>query len=286
MATGNNIQFSLHKTEHKPNAESIKSSQALIGLSAASFSVMLVNSQNSQVEALAHCAMPHNQMKAQERFDFYQAALRKLDWPLAACSKIQGVFSNEKFSLLPESLYQKGIGAQVLSYSSSLDEGDEVYSEHWPSSQCLLLYALPEADKNWLVKQFPQATFKHQASSYPNLYKPAASASIYLHLHIAEHTAHFFVGRNGQVLLYNHFPFNTEEDLLYYVLFALEQNRVLATEEKLYLSGYSLKGHKLYTLLSRHIGEVEELPLPPQLKVGSKISAMELRQHINLFAAL
>jgi hypothetical protein len=212
--------------------------------------------------------------------------LISLDLPLQACAEISFFYAQEKFCFLPENLHLDKNARQVLSYSCTLTDQETVQSEHWATHQCILLYSVPQELKQWLEQAYPQSTLQHQASSYASLYALAPLTASYLHLHVQKKVAHFFMAHNKKLQLYQHFSFNTHQDLLYYLLFALEQNGVLATEVKLFISGQSLKGDDLYKLLTRHIGEVAELPLPKKLKYGPNLTAREIRRYSNLFALL
>ena len=285
MVTGNKIDFTLLKTDPQLSKEVLKSSHAFIGLSAASFSVAIVNANHNAVLLLAQYAIPLG-LSPDEQLGYYSNALKEIPYSLESCLSTEVYLGNEKFSLIPEDFHQKSQERQLLSYTCQLENSEQVQSDYWAQSQCLLVFAAAQPIKDWLVKHFSHPKLKHQATAYYNLYQQFSDKSVFLLLYVGQNTAHFYMGRSGKTLFYNHFEFNTEEDLLYFVLYTLEQNRLIPADLTLYLAGYCLKGDKLHTLYSQHLAQVEDLPLSKNLTFSNNMSALDLRQNINLIGAI
>lgn len=263
----------------------MKSSHAYLGLSAASFSIALVNSKGNSILLLAQYALPFG-LSPDALEENYTTLLKEIPFSLDSCLDTEVFLSNEKFSLVPEGFYQKSKEQQLLAYTCTLNEDEKIKNDYWPNSQCLLVYAYAPTLKNWIEQHFPNVSLKHQATAYYNLHQHFKSSAMFLLLYVGPNTAHFYIGEKDQTVFYNHFNFTTEEDLVYFILYTLEQNQMKAAEMKLNLAGFSLKGDKLHSLFSRHFSFVEDLPLPSVLKWSNTMSALDLRQNINLIGAI
>lgn len=286
MVTGSkNIQFTLLKSDPSLKADNVKNCHSVIGLSETGASALVISEDKSQTLMLASARWDQD-LSLDAVLALYDDFLHELPVRIDHCESTEAVMNFGKFSLVPEHLYTQGTGETVLSYTASLKKGEHIYTDHWLSSECIILYSLAKPLSNWYSKNFAKATFRHQATAINNLYGIYDPKDTYCQLHVSANEADFFVGRGGRVLFYNKFPYDTEEDLLYYILFALEQNRVLATEIELHLSGMSLKGEKLHVLLSKYLGEVSLLPIPQKVKLSSSMSVVEMRQHITLLGVL
>lgn len=287
VVTGNSsVHFKINKTSPEISASVVQSSHALLSFSPQDFSCALVDDRDQRLLLLVHDSW-QKQSKSwsqlQEKFD---DCLEALPYRIDHCAHISAIADFPKFSLVPEDLYRKGMGPELLSYTSHLQEREQIFTDHWSSPGAMLVYSLPGSWVEWFHKTFGLGNFRHQGTALQKLYQRFSQEGTFVSLHVADQRADLFIASQGQVLLYNQFPFQVEEDLLYYLLFALEQYRLLPTEVTLFLSGKSYRGEKLYLLLERYLGEVKELPLPQSPYLDKHIAPREWRQHAHLMGIL
>lgn len=285
MATGNNSIFSSLKYDNSLNIETLKDCHAIISLSETGFSLLLSDQEKRRVLLLAlqsRLDEPSTKFSIGEIEDF----LNTLPFKIDQCLSTQVLVNFNKFSLIPEHLYSKGSGLSILGYSCRLEKGDHIYTDHWPNSEAMLVYAFPLSVMDWCKQNFNVVSFRHQATALEYLYQLYPKDNTFAFLFVEKGSSDLYLARNGKVFWYNKFKHQTEEDLLYYVLYSLEQNRFIATELNLHVAGQVLKGEKLFKLLSHYLGGVEELSIPIGIALSSQISPQEMKNQINLIGAL
>ncbi len=285
MVTGNNLAFTYLKYDSSLNSENIKDCHLVISLSLTGFSLLLSDHDKRRVLLLA-LKSPLEGSEASFSSDELELLIKSLPFNLNQCLSTVALINFNKFSLVPEHLYSKGVGKSILSYSCKLEKGDHIYTDHWANSEAMLVYAMPLSIMEWCKKNFNAVSFRHQATAVEYLYQLYPKDKTFAFLFVEKNSADLYLARNGKVFWYNKFNHQTEEDLLYFVLYTLEQNRFLATELELKVAGQVLQGEKLYKLLGTYIGSVKELNIPLGFELSSQISPQEMKNQINLIGAL
>lgn len=257
----------------------------MLNLSHSTLAIMLTNRYKNQVDYLAQERLPKN-ISDTHLVAKAQSFIKELPFDVHKSVSQNWLLQTPKFTLIPEDLYSKGMGKSLLSYTTRLEEGDHIFTDHWDNCGIIIVYAIPKVIIDVLRNEFSGSTFNHGATAFNHLYGLYPQSDTITWLHIDEYEVDFWIASKGNVLFYNKFQYSAEEDILYFMLFALEQNGILPTDVQLRLSGYCLKGDKLYTLLEQYIGEVKEIDLPGEYKTNQKISPREVRQHLNLLGGL
>ena len=257
----------------------------MVSLSDRNVTVMIANRYKNYLLHISSSNWnePHDAERASGKASEF---LEELPFPVDHAASICWVMQTHKFSIIPEELYTKGMGKQLLSYTARLEEGDHIYSDHWNNSDAIMVYAIPQDFISLLKEKFPGSTFIHAGSSLESIYRHYAQSNTFALLHVEHDEVDLFIARKGEVIFYNKFRYEVEEDIVYYVLFALEQNSIIPPDLELKISGRSLKGEKLQVLLEQYIGEVKEVEIPETFKFTNQISPREVRQHFNILGAL
>lgn len=214
--------------------------------------------------------------------------LREHQVELGQASGIHWLLSVSAVSLIPDVLHEKGTGRDVLQHTSRLDDKDIVYSDFWARRDVVATYAVPATITEWIKKQNENCSIAHNSHALNDLANKLLPASPrpFCLLQVSPSFAELFIADDQKVIFYNQFPHDVPQDLLYYVLLVLEQNRLLAPEITVFMSGHTTKGDDLYRLLTTYIGEVQEVDIPPGYKHTPGITKKQLREHIQLFSAL
>lgn len=199
---------------------------------------------------------------------------------------VHWIFSFSKFTLLPDVLFHQGDGTNLLKNTSRLEIDEVVHSDFWTSQDLVAVYALPPIIKEFALSQFKKSTLAHCGHSFNALHQLQSHKDEFCHLQISSSFAEMYIVQNGKFLFFNQFNFQSFEDLLYLVLAALEQNRVLAPEVTLKYAGKIQKGDDLYKMLSTYIGKVDEIGIPAGSSSVKTIAPNQLRRNAHLIATL
>lgn len=210
----------------------------------------------------------------------------KNDLKPASTDGVLWLLSLSKFCLIPDVLYQQGNGEALLNQTTRLEVGEHIFSDFWTRRDIVGVYALPEKILTYIRSKNKNTRMAHNGFALNSLYNLQEEQDDFCFLQVSNAFAELFIVQEQKVVFYNQFPHDVKEDLLYYILFTLEQNRILAPEITLYTSGEIQKGDAFHSLLSKYIGKVEDVKLPADLSASRQLATNELRKHINLIAAL
>jgi hypothetical protein len=285
VVTGNKTTELSFKVDSTLNRETLKNCHTVLSLSWTGFSV-LVSDANKQKILLSGFAHWYSLKNISDLTSLIDKLLDQIPLSLDQSASLRCLVNFRKFSLVPEHLYEKGKGPGILSYTARLETGDHIYTDHWKSSQAMMIYAAPSAFSQWIKQRFPQAILQHSSSAIERLYQLYPSQEFSGYLHISPGEADFYLAQKGKMQWYNTFQYQTEEDLLYFVLYCLEQNHFQPNDLHLKVGGFSLKGDKLRTLLERYISDVKDLEIPAGYQLITQITEQEIRQIVNLLGAL
>ena len=208
---------------------------------------------------------------------------KALDLPRA--QSVNFLLSLPRLTLLPDVLYQQGTGEQILKNTCRLEEDDLVLSDFLSHRDVALLYAINQDLHRHLAGTNSEVKLAHNGYGLNLLSRRLKKDKDFALLTISESFAELLIIEGGKLVFYNQFPQDVPEDLLYYVLFVIEQNRILAPEFKLYISESSaIDLQPVKVLLTRYIGTVEELPTTNLTRNQFQYPQKEIRSIANLLA--
>lgn len=214
--------------------------------------------------------------------DFLEENQLQLD----KAESLQWYFSLAPFCLIPDILYQKDKGADLLQYTGRLHEDDLIFADFWSRNDVVSVYALNPILVEWIQNHFEKSVFAHSGFSINALYNTLFFGKDFLFLQVSGGCAEFFIAREGQLTFFNQFSYDVPEDLVYLILFTLEQNQIIAPDSELFISGKHLRESKLFKLLSTYIGEVKEIGIPPGTISERHLSTVQLKRAAKLIATL
>lgn len=205
---------------------------------------------------------------------------------LSLASTVQWFFSVSKFCLIPDIFYEQGSGETLLDQTARLEPGDHIFSDFWNKRDIVSLYALPEYLLAYARQQNRSTEIAHTGFALNALFDQQTVQDSFYYLLVSPAFAELFMVQKGKVIFYNQLPHEGPEDLAYYILFAMEQAKVVPADITMHLAGDVQKGNGLFSLLGKYIGKVEEVSLPARLSADRNIPTNHLRQAAHLIASL
>lgn len=194
--------------------------------------------------------------------------------------------NSPKMCFSPLELFEENMGAQILGLSSRINSDEIVKNETWPKHHIVCSYAISKALDDWLNFNFPQSEKFHHSQASMQLFNHYPQYGTYIHLHVEKNYSDLLICQDGRITMFNQFSFKVEEDLLYYLLFAFEQHRILAPEVDVYISGNLKSDSKFYDLLSNYVGNVHKVELPKSILVSPSVRKESLIRSFSLLGSL
>lgn len=194
--------------------------------------------------------------------------------------------NSSKMCFSPLELFEENMATEILGLSSRINSKEIVRNETWAKHHIVCTYAIPKSLDDWLNFNFPHSEKFHHSKASSQLFNHYPQYGNYIHLHIEKDYSDLLICQDGRITMFNQFSFNTEEDLLYYLLFAFEQHRILAPEVEVFISGNLKSDSKFYDLLSNYVGKAHKLEMPKSIIVSPTVRKESLIRSFSLLGSL
>lgn len=158
-----------------------------------------------------------------------------------------------QFTLCPSQFFNESDKKTLLEFNCGNIENKIVLSDD-VSSDVKLIYSIPETLKSLFDQTFPNHRIKHSMCVLSQLMmnsKDLSSEDVLLSIH--ESRIEFVVKNNHQLLIANQFSVKTEQDVLYYLLFLLEQYQLAPSSVNVCLIGNVNTTSEVYIMLKKYI---------------------------------
>lgn len=162
----------------------------------------------------------------------------------------------DHFTLVPASFYNADKAKEMLEFNVG-NIADELLSTQ-DVNDIKLICSVPAQLKIVLDKTFPNHNFKHIGYSSMKLFFThfqLKSADVFLNIHNGQ--TEVLIKKNGKPVLYNLFKTQSDEDILYYLLFSVEQFDLDPKTLKLFVSANREVNNSLFTSIKKYVRNVD-----------------------------
>ncbi|MDA0758151.1 MAG: DUF3822 family protein [Bacteroidetes bacterium] len=165
------------------------------------------------------------------------------------------IISNKLSCLVPKELFDEELSLDYLKFSSKLIKNDFASNDFIEELDIHNVY-LPFVNvNNYLIERFGSFEYYHYSTMLlkKTLKKTISNSKTMLFANIDQESFQLIIFKNKKLLYYNNFEYQTKEDILYFLLFAIEQNKEIKSETKLNLTGFFSEKDKIFSYLSKFI---------------------------------
>ena len=130
------------------------------------------------------------------------------------------IFDNNHYVFVPDSLYIKGKEKTFLKFNLRLENDDYITTDNIEKLSIYNIY-LPYVNiNNYLIEKFKKLEFYHYNTVLLNKIV-SVSNSYSCNCFIENGDLKILITENGEILYFNSFPYKTLDDILYYILLAI-----------------------------------------------------------------
>ena len=168
---------------------------------------------------------------------------------------IRCLFFNSFYTLVPQNLFDSTNQKSLLNLNCNSWDGNCVRNDFSESFFCHIIYSYNDELLNIIKKKFPSAKFQHYISVILEQIarQNTKTKENILYLYVKNQNVDLIGLKKGTFHLINSNHFENEEELLYYVLFTLEQLEWDANSISVTLMGDIEKNDKNFDLLYEYI---------------------------------
>ena len=168
------------------------------------------------------------------------------------------IICNKLSSLVPNNLFEEKLSLEYLKFNSKLLENDFAAHDFIEEIDAVNVYLPYMNVNNYIIDNFGSFNFYHYSTLLiKKLIKYNKEKESCLYVNLQEESFQVLIIKKNKLLYYNNFDFNKKEDILYFLLFVIEQNKIDSNKSKLYLIGKIDLKSDAYLLISKFISNVE-----------------------------
>jgi hypothetical protein len=172
---------------------------------------------------------------------------------LLYADSIKWSYYSEKFTIIPEELYNPALKEQYFEHTVETGDDELIGDVYSGVVKAHFLFAI-HLELHQLIIRYSPTRFKLSnvliADKIMRI-QEVSGQGVYIDL--TKNGFFILIGNKGKLQLYNYFPAETPEDLIYHVLFSMEQFYLNAEKVPVYISGCITEGDENHSILKKFI---------------------------------
>ncbi len=237
-----------------------------------------------------HIAIAENGFKSELKDGFqigtFIESLKKC--PVKISKKYNQVsisIANTYFAIVPKALFQKENLKSYIELNAKVANIVEYRFQILEKEGIVVCFALPKELSDWINQIFPKAKITHEISvviqSVLRDFHSLSESKVVLNIHKGHFDLMFL--SKGKLEFVNSFPFSEKEDLLYFVLFTLEQLNLDPHEIEVFLLGEIKKGSEQHQLLFQYIKNIHFGSRNKNIKISNGLNEIPNHYFYSVF---
>ncbi len=253
------------------------------------FSFCLFHPETKRFVALSDYRIQFRQHSGTPRWeklsDKFNATFRNLEIIQLPFGKTDLAFSSPKLTLVPEALLREGSADRYFKFNHNLEPTEQIISQPLVNEAMSAMFALPfpvgRLGEVWFAGVKPGSSCSCLLRTLLKSGRLEQFRKVYLNV-----WGGFFdlaVLQDGKLLYFNTFRQQSAEDLLYYVIFVLEQLGLVPGEEKITLLGDITADSPEFKLLYQYIQSLEFAGKNIEAEFSPFLSDVPFHKYFTLF---
>ena len=173
-------------------------------------------------------------------------------------SSVKAIHYNSLSTLVPGALFDKNNALSYLKFNSKILQNDYVAYDKIFNNECVNVYIPYVNINNYIFKIFDVFVYNHYSSiileKVKLIEKNATTPSLYLNINDNHMELIYFV--ENKLVFYNRFDFNSTEDLIYFLLFTLDQLKLNPEEISLVITGNISENDDNHKIIFKYVRNV------------------------------
>ena len=169
---------------------------------------------------------------------------------------VEVIIVSPEFTLVPAPLFDSGKSDQFMELSLESTGHAAKGSEYFERQEIQLLYSWPSGWKEVILQAFPTCILHHYSWYLLQGILNQQPGGTCVYVHVQDFRQDIIVIREGKLLFFNSFPFQSPEDFLYYVLLTYDRHDLNREMIPLKLMGEIEVGSAIYSLAYKYIRDI------------------------------
>ncbi len=192
--------------------------------------------------------------------------------------------NNLPSTLVPTPFFNDKKKENILNFNQKIY--DDILTDKLQHIDAVNIYSVPTKLTELIQKHFPSTQIKSSSSIWIDQLLAQNKEDEKVYAVISDNLLELFVIKNGKLELHNNFVTGSKEDVLYYLLFVMEQLGLSTEKTELVLFGHILKSDELYQLLFNYVRYISFGKRPNNLQYANELGSIKEHQYFCLFSQL
>ena len=186
-------------------------------------------------------------------------------------------------TLVPEALYQPEEPEKYLSFGFNLPSGYMMLADRL-ACKAVNLYALPQTLRNKVLAKWPEAKLTHSSSVFINSLPYTERSTVFVN--VRNRDFDMAVTNEGQLTFFNNFRFNTKDDFVYFLVFAMEQNGLSGQDTPVCFTGLIRPASEIIDLCGRYVSDLRFVEDPNVFSVSEALAEVPFQYYYTHYQSL
>jgi hypothetical protein len=192
--------------------------------------------------------------------DFLNSVFSAMPWLKNPYKAVKIAYEGRKSTLIPGPLFDAGQIDKYLQFNFDLNPDERIFSDHLAQMDNHNVFTIPGVLADAMKVHFPAIRPVHVTSVliesiWANFKNRINAGRVFIHMREKYFDLMIYDGR--QMSYFNTFPYQNAEDVVYYLVFVMEQLNFNPEEIHTVLLGQVERASHLYELLAKYVRHVE-----------------------------
>lgn len=246
-----------------------------------SFIYAISSSDSKSVFELCHVQLTNSTFTSDQRIEQFSFLIQNYFLAQKKFEKVNIAFLNHDFNLVPEAFAPENSLKPMLNFTTGISptKGSSAHQ----IKGVKFSYAVDIDLLNYFEKTFVNATTRHAGAVGLSLLFSQHSlvgANVFINIH--DNHLELAIKENDGLQFYNVFNYTSNEDILYYLLFTMEQFGLNPLQLKLSVAGQLPVSDDLIKSLKKYIKHVSFCVHDPSVKLSGELLQMPQHYYFTL----
>ncbi|AXT55560.1 DUF3822 family protein [Aquimarina sp. AD1] len=199
---------------------------------------------------------------------------------------VEVIYENDLYTAVPKALFDTELLKDYLKYNIKVLENDFIAYDELNQHEIVIVYIPYTNITNFFFEIFGSFTYKHSSTilvdSILSKEKNSETTRVFANMNSASFD--LVVVTKGKLILSNSYIYETNEDFLYYVMFAAEQLRLNPEEFHLVFLGDISKDSPCYNIAYKYIRNVSFGNRNNTIQLPETMDSIDAHQHFVLLS--
>ena len=194
--------------------------------------------------------------------------------------------NNEVYTIIPKSLFEKNQLENYLKLNFSAEKLENTipHAQLVESIQAYIVYAVPMYIQETIQQKFDHLKFSHHTSSLIEMNLLRHSKESMLSINMKDAAFDLYGQNEGHFSYMNSFSYASAEDVVYYLLYVMEQLELDRNSIEISLYGEIEENSQVYELLFTYLKNVRLGGQIHQMNYSPVLQKIQTHHHYSLFS--